>query len=281
MYKKLLACLLLVGIAAHLSAQNVSLLREINSIKRNTIYFYSETLQETEDMARPVVLKSLVNQINAYVTEKKLPEERKVTEQTLKDVRFIRYNRRGMVSLFAYTKRSLYVPMPRIVHNTLPHFAAAAADTLPAVAVAVADTFPAVAAAVADTLPAVAAPEAASSASPLSILGHTADLSVVLPDTIRQAAVLRILQKTEMQGVAAVLNDLKAKRHIKGYGVYGDCPDKARCFWIILKDDAVHSLVTVLGPGISQRVNFKTLQPDALDNYFDGSNGAVWMEFAQ
>lgn len=52
-------------------------------------------------------------------------------------------------------------------------------------------------------------------------------------------------------------------------------------FWVILEDDTDKSLVTILGPGTNDRVNFRTRQYDSLDNYFGKGKSAVWFEFSK
>ena len=102
-----------------------------------------------------------------------------------------------------------------------------------------------------------------------------------LPVEWQQEALNEMLQKPNLQGVIGVLNRMKVDYKVKRFGTYNECKNVAECFWVILEDDTDKSLVTILGPGAKDRVNFKTRQYDSLDNYFGKGKSAVWFEFSK
>ncbi|MCD7898468.1 MAG: ApaG domain-containing protein [Bacteroides sp.] len=93
----------------------------------------------------------------------------------------------------------------------------------------------------------------------------------------QQAVIDELLATSSLTEVKAMLNRLKAEYKVKRYGNYNECNNPATCFWLII--DGNGSVQTVLGPGVDQRANFKTLQYDSLKNY-SGSN-AIWFTLSK
>ena len=242
-------------------AQNSGITKQINDIKRDGKYFYAESTMETEEEAREAATLMLANYINDYINDKNLPPESKVTEHSLTKVQCIKGKRGTNMRVFVYVNKADYVP-----------FESAADDTpfeLKVEPVAAPEAAPTV------TSEPVVATE--STAAPVT----SSEASMALPVEWQQEALNEMLQKPNLQGVIGVLNRMKVDYKVKRFGTYNECKNVAECFWVILEDDTDKSLVTILGPGTNDRVNFRTRQYDSLDNYFGKGKSAVWFEFSK
>ncbi|WP_294606204.1 hypothetical protein [uncultured Bacteroides sp.] len=241
----LLGCLSVVGALA----QSSGITKQINDIKRNGKYFYAESTMETEEEAREAATLMLANYINDYINDNNLPPENKVTEHSLTKVQYIKGKRGTNMRVFAYVNKADYVPFEsgetfesKVEPIVVPELAESE----------------------------LATPEVSSS-----------DVSMPLLVEWQQEALDDLLKKTNLQEAINALNRMKVDYKVKRFGTYNECKNIAECFWIILENDADKSLVTILGPGTSERINFRTHQYDSLDNYFGKGKGAVWFEFSK
>lgn len=248
----LLSCLSITGAIA----QNSGITKQINDIKRDGKYFYAESTMETEEEAREAATLMLANYINDYINDKNLPPESKVTEHGLTKVQCIKGKRGTNMRVFVYVNKADYVPFESAADDT-PFESKVEPIAAP------------------EPVESVAAPEPA--ATPVT----SSEASMALPVEWQQEALNEMLQKPNLQGVIGVLNRMKVDYKVKRFGTYNECKNVAECFWVILEDDTDKSLVTILGPGAKDRVNFKTRQYDSLDNYFGKGKSAVWFEFSK
>ena len=104
---------------------------------------------------------------------------------------------------------------------------------------------------------------------------HSGDASLKLPIVWQQAVIDGLLKCKTIAEAKIFLNRQKAEFKVKRYGIYSTCPDKPSCFWIT--NDEHGNLLTVLGPEIEQRTNFKTLSKETVNI---GSN-AIWFTLAK
>ncbi|RGN35204.1 hypothetical protein DXB65_11235 [Bacteroides oleiciplenus] len=259
----LLGCFLVMGALA----QNSGITKQINDIKRDGRYFYAESTMETEEEAREAATLMLTNYINDYINDKKLPPESKVTEQGLTKAQYIKGKRGTNMRVFVYVNKADYVPF-----EPVGEAAPLESKVEPIAAPEPVETSEPVA------TPAVSEPVVTESTVASE---SSSDASIPLLVEWQQEAVNEMLTKPNLQGVISVLNRMKVDYKVKRFGTYNECKNIAECFWVILENDADKSLVTILGPGTSDRVNFRTRQYDSLDNYFGKGKGAVWFEFSK
>ena len=69
--KKILTTLMSIAFVSLLSAQEASVSKQINQIKRNTQYVYSEATMENESDAMEMAYELLIEQVQEYVASKK------------------------------------------------------------------------------------------------------------------------------------------------------------------------------------------------------------------
>ena len=86
-----------------------------------------------------------------------------------------------------------------------------------------------------------------------------------------------LLACDDVAAVRARLNRLKSEYKVKRYGTADNCPSVDGAFWAIF--NAEGHLVTILGTGASQRIDYRTMQYSSLDAY-KGMN-ALWFNFAK
>lgn len=266
----LLGCLSTGG----LLSQNSNITKQINDIKRDGRYFYAESTLETEEEAREAATLMLANYINDYINDLNLPLENKVTEQSLTMVQYIKGKRGMNMRVFAYVNKADYVPVEPGVGTDSTN--ESDEDT-----------------SLESKVEPIEAPTVEPQSQPLAELetsvvvntpneGFTSsDASMPLLVEWQQEALNEMLKKPNLQGVIDILNRMKVDYKVKRFGTYNECRNVAGSFWIIIENNADKNLVTILGPGADNRINFRTRQYDLLNNYFGKDRGAVWFEFAK
>ena len=93
----------------------------------------------------------------------------------------------------------------------------------------------------------------------------------------KQDAVNSLLKCDDVAAVRARLNRLKVEYKIKNYGTKDRCPSAENSFWAIF--DEKGKLVTVLGTGERDRVDYRTMTLGSLEAYM-GMN-ALWFMLAK
>ena len=88
-----------------------------------------------------------------------------------------------------------------------------------------------------------------------------------------------ILQKENISDVVPFIERCRASRKIKNFGTIAESKDSASSFWVIFDTDSSRSLITVLGPGVDLRMNYKTHSSQNLGDY-SGKN-AIWFIMAK
>lgn len=272
--------------------------KHINNLKRDGQYFYAESTLETEDAARESATLMLANFINDYINDKGLPHDKKVTEQDLANAPSLKMKRGTMIRVFVYVKKGDFVPVEETENTPVKEEFVSEGEPLKAKSTeeediveeekpVIAKETP-IAATVVQEAPAVEDVPAVQEApaveeTPAVVAEETqvesTDNSLRLPIAWQQAAIDNLVSKANLQEVMVSLNRMKAEYKVKRFGTYNECRNAAMSFWIICENDNSMNLVTVLGPGANERVNFKTMQYDSLGNY-SGKN-AIWFELAK
>ena len=106
--KKILTTLMSIAFVSLLSAQEASVSKQINQIKRNTQYVYSEATMENESDAMEMAYELLIEQVQEYVaSKKKLNSSENIL---IKDIKTksesISMMRGTMHRVFVYVKKS-------------------------------------------------------------------------------------------------------------------------------------------------------------------------------
>jgi hypothetical protein len=93
----------------------------------------------------------------------------------------------------------------------------------------------------------------------------------------QQQAIESLLTCANVSEIINKLNRLKAEYKISGYGTADKCRSVASSYWIIFDSDG--RLVTILGMGETERLDYSSEQTSSLEKY-RGMN-ALWFNFAK
>lgn len=268
--------------------------KQINNIKRDGQYFYAESTLETEEAARESANLMLANFINDHINDKSLPHDKKITEQDLVNAQSLKMKRGDMIRVFVYVKKSDFFLVEETENAPAEEELVSVAEPIKGQKIVeeepeVVENRPVVQ----ETYNVKEEPIAKEASveqeeaveQEASVVGAEAtsveniDRSLRLPIAWQQTVIDDLLTNTNLQGVMTLLNRMKAEYKVKRFGTYNECRNAAMSFWVICENDNSMNLITVLGPGANERVNFKTMQYDSLGNY-SGKN-AIWFELAK
>lgn len=248
---------LLFGVTA-LAQESPS--KQINQIKRNNSYLYAEATMETADEALSLARELLIQQVQEYISEKhKLSQAKDVLVKNINAKSESLSMMRGtMYRIFVYVKKNDIEAIDNVTAiNTETNTTQVVVE---------------------QPLPPTPAPKEPTQVS--EIKNSTTQGEPVtetgLP-TWQQQAIEEFLQCTDMSAVKAKLNRMKAEYKIKKYGTASNCPNANEAYWILFNADG--SVNTVLGTGISDRINFRNMTYTVLDNY--KGMDALWFNFAK
>ena len=101
------------------------------------------------------------------------------------------------------------------------------------------------------------------------------DYALKLPVSWQQAIIDELLKCETIAEAKALLSRQKAEFKVKRYGSFATCSDKSTCFWIV--SDTNGNLLTVLGPGIDTRTDFRTLSKKSVTL----NNNSIWFTIAK
>lgn len=310
--KKLLALVLMLLFAEVVPAQTTS--KEINNIKRNQIYIYAESTMATEAEARDVANELLMKQIEEYISSKrKLTNADNVIIKNISTKSESMTMMRGtMYRVFVYVKKS---DIEGVNNTTVinaksgtttsitdkPSSNALATNTTPSTTSATVD-IPESEIAIEmtpDEIADIDIPDATQPVQPTSE-AEKAPVTKANPDPAptsatkeptaasdaktaaplggwKQDAINSLLKCENLADFRTRLNRLKAEYKIKSYGTIDRCPSVANSFWAIF--DEKGKLVTILGNGTSERIDYRTMTMSSLEAH-KGMN-ALWFNFAK
>ena len=106
--------------------------------------------------------------------------------------------------------------------------------------------------------------------------GNTQECAIELSEWQR-IAINELLSCENINAVIAKLQQLKDYFKVKRWGVGKSCPDTSKAYWIVFADN--QDLVTILGPGASNRWNFLSANFSSLENY--KNMNAIWFYLAK
>lgn len=248
--------------------------KQINSIKRNPIYLYAEATMDTPEEALSVARELLMQQVQEYVSANRFMHQAK--DVLVKNVNAksesLSMMRGTMFRVFVYVKKTDIEPVNNV--TTINTDAQTSQEVIK------------------QPVPPVSAPEQpierpvevveetkAKQAEEISepVIQKNETVSSIDLPVWQQQAIEDLLKCSNITEVRAMLNRMKAEYKIKRYGTPDKCPSASQAYWIIF--DEKSNVVTVLGAGDSERIDFKNMTTTTLDN-FKGME-ALWFNFAK
>ena len=214
--------------------------KKINKIKRNSQYLYAEATMKDAEEAYEAAMELLNGYIDEYVQSKKKynSSDNIIIKDLGSSSESLQMQRGELTRVFVYVKKSDIIPAE---NSTLRENAGKKED-----------------------------PELVAEVGEEEQL--EGDSSLKLEKAWQQALIDELFNCRTIIEAKSRLNYLRSEYKVKRVGTPDSCKDKANCYWVI--GDESGNLVTVLGMGDSERVNFKTMQMDSLDNYQGLS--AIW-----
>lgn len=256
----IVAAALLMGFSS--MAQTTS--KQINQIKRSPLYLYAEATMESEEEAQSVAYELLLQQVQEYIASSKSLSA--ADNVLIKDVKTkgeeLTMMRGEMHRVFVYVKK---YDIEAVSNTVAVNNTTGTAVNVPAqgVTTSTSTPLPTVKNTAQPTQPAAQQSSGAKVESPLT--------------GWQQMAMVSLLECPDMTAVRARLNRLKAEYKVKRYGTADNCPNANEAFWAIF--DGNGKLVTILGPGTTQRIEYRNMQYSSL-NAYKGMN-ALWFNFAK
>ena len=225
--------------------------KTINTIKRDKSYIYEESTAKDADEAYQSARELLRLRIEEYIAEeKKLRKAEKIIVRDVESVtEEIKVQRGELTRVFLYVKKKNILPAEANVSVMDNDNKTQDEKT-------------------------VVEAEAESVANEAE--ASPGDSANKLPIAWQQNVIDKLLGCRTLAEARSVLGREKAEYRVKRYGTPATCADKTACFWIT--GDADGRLITVLGPGSTERTNFKTLSKEAGNI---GSEAAIWFTLAK
>lgn len=280
MIRKLFICILacVVWVTSFAQEESVSK-QQINQIKRDPSFLYSEATDETAEKALDAARTMLMVQVQEYL------ESNQKTAMLNDAIKQSIYTKTGSLEMMRGTQHRVFVYVQKSDVNALfgiqqqQVLAATSpisprsgqveemkekkqkAQSLMEVAERKEQTD-------ADSDPYIAR----GSTHPA---GHKAVTDPGLP-TWQMETIEKLLDCRDVNEVRANLNRMKVEYKIEKFGIPDKCSSPDSAFWLIFSQDG--SVNTVLGPGSKERVSFRDMTTTELDNY-KGMN-AIWFNFA-
>lgn len=214
--------------------------KKINKIKRDNQYLYAEATMKDADEAYEAALELLNGYIDEYVqTKKKFNSSDNIIIKDMgSNTERLQMQRGELTRVFVYVKKSDIIPAE---NSTIRENAGKKEE-----------------------------PQMVATVGEEEQLEP--DTSLRLEKAWQQTLIDELLTLRTIIEAKSRLNYLKTEYKVKRVGTPDSCRDKAAAYWVI--GDESGNLITVLGMGSSERVNFKTMQMDSLDNYQGAS--AIW-----
>ncbi|MBO7100809.1 MAG: hypothetical protein J6V98_02155 [Bacteroidales bacterium] len=267
----LAAAALLMGFSA--MAQTTS--KQINQIKRSPLYLYAEATMESEEEAQSVAYELLLQQVQEYIASSQMLSA--ADNVLIKDVKTkgesLSMMRGEMHRVFVYVKK---YDIEAVTNTVAVNNNTNTAVNLPAQGMT--NTTQSTSMPTVTETPAPAPKASQTQPQQQQQPAATTTGKVESPLTgWQQMAMVSLLECPDMTSVRAKLNRLKAEYKIKRYGNADNCPSAADAYWAIF--DSNGKLVTILGPGTTQRIDYKNMQYSSLSEY-KGMN-ALWFNLAK
>lgn len=293
---------LIIGVAA--MAQKESVSKQINQIKRNPLYIYSEATMATEEEAREVACEMLLKQVKEYAESKKYLV--KADNILIKDIQTksesLMMRRGTMYRVFLYVSKIDIEPV-----NNVTNINSSTGTTISTnnVVTKVTNAKPTVEQKQKEPETVKKKENVVSKKKKEDYVSKTKKVESTVKsepvvanekkeiNTTKEIETMNIhsgnLPKWQQQAIESLLtcanvseiinklNRLKAEYKISGYGTADKCRSVASSYWIIFDTDG--RLITILGMGETERLDYSSEQTSSLEKY-RGMN-ALWFNFAK
>ncbi len=253
--KKLIVLSTLLLMSITIMGQSIS--KQINDIKRSSKYLSAEATLETESRAYELANELLSRQITEYIQEK--GSLQKANTVVIKNVagkaEKLQMKRGTMSRVFLYVEKKDIVAVDniRVVDNKTQKTTDKETGE--------------------ETIGSLASNVEVIDSIDTKSVSDDKDLyaSVSYPNW-QQEVIYTIMGSTSIKEAQYLLDRFRVGLKIKRYGAMENCKNPEKCYWAIF-DENEH-VITVLGPGNEERINFSTQEKDSLKNY--SGKGAIW-----
>ena len=273
----LMAALLLS--ASTLSAQNVTS-RDFNDIKRSKQYFYYDITMGKEDEAKNAANVNLAKLINDYCVENSITNV-KVKDTDLKNVKYLKMDKNGMVRILAYVEKATYIGESKAVESS------AAVDKKPQkeiVAVVKIEQKPEKKI---EQKPEkkteqkpeqkkVLPPSSHPSAEAVGVAKNEADASL---SKWQQEVLENLCEITSAEKLMMRLSELQNQYKVKRFGLKNDCKNEKGSFWVVY--DSNKNVMAILSPGDGERYNFMKGVNENLEDFLAKGLNAIWFQLSK
>ena len=278
MRKILLLSTMILVLSTNVWGQSIS--KQINDIKRSKEYLTAEATMDTQVKAYEIAEELLAKQIGEYISEKKTLKN--APNVIVKDVagkaEKLQMSRGTMTRVFLFVKKSdvIAADNTRVLVQPQNTQLDNKKESLQEDCETVENSVPQKSIEMEQTVKKEDAP--ISTVEPLENDRPTlsGNESLRLKTAWKQTAIDELLASSSITDARAKMNRLRAELKLKRYGSPDNCKEPEKCFWIIFNEN--EEIITILGPGNSERTNFRSLTIDSLKNY--SGLGAMWFTFA-
>lgn len=279
MIRKLFVCLLAWFILVPSFAQEESVSKQINQIKRDAAFLYSEATLETAEKALDAARTTLMSQVQEYLelNQKTVTLSDALRQSIYAKTSSLEMMRGTQYRVFVYVQKSDVNAILGIGQQQTQYSKTPVSPSLDKTVKEKADVTNLKAAEMEEKQVQAAttlAPSTASDKAQVSVPKAVNDPG--LP-AWQMMTIEDLLKCGDSNEVRAKLNRMKAEYKIKKYGTPDNCQKPESAFWLIFSQDG--SVNTILGPGTKERVSFRDMTTSELDNY-KGMN-ALWFNFAK
>ena len=270
--------------------------KQINQIKRNPLYLYSEATMDTEDEAHKIACEMLLQQVKEYIASRKtLTGTDNILIKDIKTKSESLMMRRGaMYRVFVYVSK---IDIEAVDNVTTINITTGTTTSTNKVMSKVTEVESSVESkqeeykeaekdenvvsnrkVVSETKrePTVVVKDEETQAT-LSTEVISANMQSTNLPKWQQQAIETLLRCDNLFSIQSKLSRLKSEYKISRYGTPDKCRSVEKSYWIIFDDDG--KLITILGEGKNERVDYSSMQTSSLEKY-KGMN-ALWFNFAK
>jgi hypothetical protein len=243
-----------------------SISKQINDVKRSSKYIYAEATLETETKAYELANELLMNQISEYMAEKGSLKnaETIVVKNVSGRAERLQMKRGTMTRVFLYVKKKdiiLADNMRVIVNNERQQKKAETNFDSPSeIEVEQVDSIGSEYEMITDV-----------DSLDVNEMNFNTAIASSYP-TWQQEVIYTLIGSSSIKNALYLIDRFRAELKIKRHGPASNCRNSAECYWIIFNDN--EQVMTILGPGSDQRMNFVSFEKDTLKNY--SGKTAIW-----
>lgn len=261
--KQVILLSMLLWMPVIMRGQSIS--KQINDIKRSSKYITAEATLETEAKAYELANELLMNQISEYMAEKGALKkaETVVVKNVSGKAERLQMKRGTMTRIFLYVKKNDIIPVENmrvIVNNEEQKKQKAKTATETSAEIEEVDSIS-------------SEYEMITDVDSLNVEEKNFNTAIASSyPTWQQEVIYTLIGSSSIKNALYLIDRFRTELKIKRHGSASNCRNSAECYWIIFNDN--EQVMTILGPGGDQRMNFVTFEKDALKNY--SGKTAIW-----